>query len=176
MKRLIFFAPLSLFVAAAIVLMMRLSGAEPPPAPGALVGQPFPVAELAGLSPDAPGWSSEDITGETVVINVFASWCTPCRAEHPILMALADRGVTLYGVAWKDAPENAAGFLDELGDPFTAVGIDPQGRFGQALGVTGAPETLVVGPDGIVRAHWQGPLDPRTVQRVIAPALQAAAS
>ena len=79
-----------------------------------------------------------------MLVNVFASWCVPCRAEHPLLMALAERGVTIYGINYKDPPEQASAWLDELGDPFARIGADRDGRVGIDWGVYGVPETFVV--------------------------------
>ena len=105
------------------------------------------------------------------MVNLFASWCTPCRAEHPQLMALRQRGVDIVGVAYKDRREASAAFLSELGDPYSVVAMDPEGRFGLELGVTGVPETVVIGPDGVIRAAHRGPLSEDDVENVILPAL-----
>jgi cytochrome c biogenesis protein CcmG/thiol:disulfide interchange protein DsbE len=104
------------------------------------------------------------------VVNVFASWCAPCRDEHPLLMDLAkDRGIRLVGINQKDNPENARRFLGRFGNPFAAVGADPDGRASIELGVYGVPETFIVGPDGTVRHKHIGPLTPETL-----PAFRAA--
>lgn len=113
------------------------------------------------------------MAGRAYVINMFASWCTPCRAEHPQLMALRERGVEIVGVAYKDRPEASARFLQELGDPFRVVALDPDGRFGLELGIAGVPETFVIGPDGSIRAAYRGPLTEDVVESTILPALEA---
>lgn len=117
--------------------------------------------------------TSDDLAGRAHVINLFASWCTPCRAEHALLMDLRQQGVVIVGIAYKDEAEDAAGFLRGLGDPFAAVGLDPNGRFGLELGMAGVPETFVIGPDGAIRAVHRGPLTPDVIERTILPALAA---
>jgi len=117
--------------------------------------------------------TSETFAGRAYVVNVFASWCTPCRAEHPQLMALQASGVEILGVAYKDRPDATAAFLNGLGDPFTAVGQDPEGRFALELGIIGVPETFVIGPDGTIRAVHRGPLTPDVIESTIRPALSA---
>lgn len=136
------------------------------------IGRPAPSYELAALDGGAPV-TGEARAGRAYVINVFASWCTPCRAEHPQLMAMQAGGVEIVGIAYKDRPEETTRFLAELGDPFSAVGVDRDGRFGLELGITGAPETFVIGPDGAIRAVYRGPLTPAAVEETILPALQA---
>jgi cytochrome c biogenesis protein CcmG, thiol:disulfide interchange protein DsbE len=136
------------------------------------IGRPAPAYSLPALDGGA-AVTGEARAGRAYVINVFASWCTPCRAEHPQLMAMQAGGVEIVGVAYKDRPEATMAFLHELGDPFSAVGMDREGRFGLDLGITGAPETFVIGPDGAIRAVHRGPLTPEAVEETILPALQA---
>lgn len=173
MKNWAAFAPLivlGLLVAVSAFLLLR--GGDRETFTAGMIGRPAPAYALEALG------GGEPVTGQTragraYVINLFASWCTPCRAEHPQLMAMQARGVEIVGVAYKDRPENAARFLNELGNPFSAVGLDPEGRFGLDLGLTGVPETFVIGPDGAVRAVHRGPLTEADVRDVIEPALVA---
>jgi len=103
-----------------------------------------------------------------MLVNVFASWCAPCRVEHPKLMALEARGVAVVGVAWKDDPVATRRFLDELGDPYSMVLVDRDGRAGLDLGITGAPETFAVNAMGEVVAKFSGPLvDDAEVERLV---------
>jgi cytochrome c biogenesis protein CcmG, thiol:disulfide interchange protein DsbE len=139
-----------------------------------LIGRPGPTYTLPSLDEGEPVASAAR-AGRPYLINVFASWCTPCRAEHPQLMALQAGGVDIVGVAYKDRPENTMRFLTELGDPFADVGMDRDGRFGLDLGITGAPETFVIGADGSIVAVHRGPLTPEIVEETILPALQGAA-
>ena len=138
------------------------------------IGRPAPSYSQASLDEREPVTNALR-TGRPYVINVFASWCTPCRAEHPQLMALRAGGVDIVGVAYKDRPEATLRFLTELGDPFADVGLDPDGRFGLELGITGAPETFVIGADGSIVAVHRGPLTPEVVEETILPALQRSA-
>jgi cytochrome c biogenesis protein CcmG, thiol:disulfide interchange protein DsbE len=115
--------------------------------------------------------TSDAMAGRPYVINIFASWCGPCRAEHPVLMQLRESGVEIVGVAYKDRPENSAAFLTRLGDPFSVVGMDPEGRFGLELGIIGVPETFVIGADGTIVAVHRGPLTPEVIEETIRPAL-----
>lgn len=136
-----------------------------------MVGQPAPVYSLARLDGGEP-LTGDERHGRAYVVNLFASWCTPCRAEHPQLMALQRQGVDIVGIAYKDRPGASAAFLNELGDPFTVVAMDPEGRFGLELGITGVPETFVIGPDGVIRAAYRGPLTEEVVHDTILPALR----
>lgn len=136
-----------------------------------MVGRQAPAYELAQLDGGEPLVNQQRL-GRAYVINLFASWCTPCRAEHPQLMSLRRQGIEIVGVAYKDRPAAAAAFLTELGDPFSDVGLDPEGRFGLEMGVTGVPETFVIGPDGAIRAAHRGPLTEESVREEILPALR----
>jgi cytochrome c biogenesis protein CcmG/thiol:disulfide interchange protein DsbE len=136
------------------------------------IGRAAPAYALAPLDEGAMV-TNDTFAGRPYVINVFASWCTPCRAEHPQLMALQASGVEVVGVAYKDQPAATMAFLNDLGDPFTAVGQDPEGRFALELGILGVPETFVIGADGTIRAVHRGPLTPDVVDEVIRPALNA---
>jgi cytochrome c biogenesis protein CcmG/thiol:disulfide interchange protein DsbE len=138
------------------------------------IGRPAPAYSLERLGGGEPVDSASH-AGRAYLINVFASWCAPCRVEHPQLMALQAGGVEIVGVAYKDRPEATTAFLVELGDPFREVGLDPEGRLGLDLGVTGAPETFVIGADGAIHAVHRGPLTPEIIEQEILPALQRAA-
>ena len=172
MNRLILWVPLLVIVgltlALGIVLFQPDDGGEDP-----LIGRALPDLPLS----DFPG-PTNDFDPETVdgpyLLNVWASWCAPCRIEHPVLMALKDQGVPIYGVAYKDDPGNAATFLRRLGDPFQALAADPEGRAAFELGLTGAPETFVIDADGIIRARWRGAVDDLTWRRSLEPAWNAA--
>ncbi|MBU1384037.1 MAG: DsbE family thiol:disulfide interchange protein [Alphaproteobacteria bacterium] len=145
--------------------------------PEALVGQPVPETVLPMLTGSTAGPGVLDLktagVGKPMLINVFASWCAPCRIEHPQLMALQERGVAVVGVAWKDDPVATRAFLDELGDPYSMVLVDRDGRAGLDLGITGAPETFAVDAMGRVVAKVSGPLtDAAEIERLVA-AIQA---
>lgn len=173
MKRALAFAPLILLVLVVIVgVVMLTRGGERELFTTGDAGRAAPAYALTRL--DGGGLlTSGEMAGRSYVINLFASWCTPCRAEHPQLMALRERGVEIVGVAYKDEPAASARFLQELGDPFCVVALDRDGRFGLDLGIAGVPETFVIGPDGRIRAAYRGPLTPEVVERTILPALDA---
>jgi cytochrome c biogenesis protein CcmG, thiol:disulfide interchange protein DsbE len=150
---------------------------DPSVKPEALVGQPVPETVLPMLTGAQAGPGHVDLktagVGRPMLINVFASWCTPCRAEHPKLMALKARGVAVVGVAWKDDPIATRAFLDELGNPYSMVLVDRDGRAGLDLGITGAPETFAVDAMGNVVAKFSGPmLEDAEIERLVA-AIQA---
>ncbi|HEY8579155.1 MAG TPA: DsbE family thiol:disulfide interchange protein, partial [Beijerinckiaceae bacterium] len=148
--------PLAVFLALAALFFLRL-GVDSSRLPSALVGRAAPSFEappLDGL--DRPGFSSADLAKGVTLVNVFASWCVPCRDEHPVLTALARdetlrrKGVRIAGLNYKDDPANALRFLKELGNPYDLVGVDRNGRVGLDWGVYGVPETFVVRPDGVI--------------------------
>ncbi len=152
--------------------MMRDDGQE---LPSALVGQiapSFPDARLPGYDLPAPGTLAD---GEVKLVNFFASWCAPCRVEHPSLAALAEEGIPIYGIAYKDDPARSLAFLEELGNPYAAAGQDPQGRTAVDWGVYGVPETFVVAGDGTIIARMANPLTPDFVESRLRPALAEAA-
>jgi len=134
------------------------------------VGEPLPYFELAAVE-GRPGFAASDLQGSAYLLNVWGSWCPPCEAEHPLLMDLAESGVPIYGIAWRDSDENANDFLNRLGNPFSGVVRDPVGAAVIELGVTGAPETFVIDANGIIRARWAGPLTEEVIRRQILPAL-----
>lgn len=144
--------------------------------PSALVGGPAPVVTAAAL-PGLPALSPDALAdGEVKLVNFFASWCAPCRLEHPALAALAEEGVPVYGIAYKDDPARAAGFLRDLGNPFAAVGQDPNGRVAVEWGTYGVPETFVLAGDGTVIDRLPFPLTPELVESRLRPALAEAAA
>jgi cytochrome c biogenesis protein CcmG/thiol:disulfide interchange protein DsbE len=169
----IFLLPVIVFAALAVLFITRLTpGSDPSRVPSALIGRPAPAFDLAPLEglmangAPVPGLAQADLKGRTTIVNIFASWCAPCREEHPLLMELAkDPNVRVVGINMKDDPDNARRFLGALGNPFSAVGVDPKGRAGIEWGVYGVPETFIVGPDGTIRHKQIGPLTPDTIGR-----------
>ncbi|WP_445501245.1 DsbE family thiol:disulfide interchange protein [Microvirga sp. G4-2] len=170
-SRLIFILPVVVFVILAGLFFVQLtSGRNPADLPSALLNKPVPtfsLAPLEGLMADGkpvPGFSNEDLKGRVTIVNVWASWCAPCRQEHPLLVELAkDPSVRLVGINQKDNPDNARRFLGALGNPYAAVGVDPNGRASIDWGVYGVPETFIVGPDGMIRHKHIGPLTPENI-------------
>lgn len=175
MKRLAFLIPVVFLIGVAALFYAGLERGEPGKGPSPIVGKPAPALVLKALDARASGFGNADFAGHPTVVNFWASYCGPCRLEHPLLRSLrAERGVLVFGVAYKDDAAKARAFLDELGDPFDRIGTDPEGRAAIEWGLTGVPETFVVDSAGIVRAHVPGPLTPEILQRVVLPALAAA--
>jgi cytochrome c biogenesis protein CcmG/thiol:disulfide interchange protein DsbE len=169
----LYMLPLVMLTALVAWFALALSpGRDPSIVPSALIDKAAPPLDLPSVYPDRPGLSSADLRGRITVVNVFASWCLPCRAEHPILSRLAKtKGVALVGISWKDTPQAARGWLTEIGDPFERVGSDPSGRAGIDWGVYGVPETYVIDADGRIRYKHVGPLSQEDVASVIVPIL-----
>ncbi len=173
MKRLSAFAPLAALLLIAVVsAFLLLRGGERQTISDGRIGRAAPAYELPDLW-NGPHQTNAAHAGRSYLINVFASWCTPCRAEHPQLLALQQRGVEVLGVAYKDDPSDSAAFLRELGNPYAAVGVDREGRFGLDLGIAGVPETFVIGADGTIKAVHRGPLTQEVINTIILPALNA---
>ncbi len=172
MKRVLAVAPLAVLalLIAAFGVMLSRGGGERSFDDQRLAGSEAPVFTL----PKADGGvlSSQDLAGKPYVLNFFASWCVPCRVEHPVLTALARQGVTVIGINYKDKPEEMQKMLRQLGDPFTAIGVDPEGAAGIDFGITGVPETIVIGADGRILALHRSPIDAATVSEKIMPALE----
>ncbi len=175
--RLGFVLPVVLFagLAAAFAIYLHQIGSGGKDArriPSALIDKPAPGFALPPIEGRGVGLSSADLAGKVGLVNVFASWCAPCRVEHPVLMRLAAEGVPIYGINYKDRPEDALAFLDELGDPYRAIGADSRGRVSIDWGVYGYPETFVVDREGIVRYKHVGPMTPHDLDRRIRPLLR----
>lgn len=152
--------PIILFAGLAILFWRGLSG-NPNEVPSALIGKPVPEFELPPITgSDIPTFDAAALkSGQVTVVNVWASWCVPCREEHPILAELSKRtDIKVYGINYKDDPENARRFLGTLGQPFAAIGADESGRVSVDWGVYGVPETYVVDGRGNIRHKWIGPL------------------
>ncbi|MBA8817813.1 thiol:disulfide interchange protein [Ochrobactrum sp. P6BS-III] len=178
--------PLLVFVGlAAVFAVQLLSGKDSSAIPSALIGKQAPQTNLPaveGLMRDGvpvPGLNSEDFKtspgGKLTLVNVWGSWCVPCRQEHPLLMEIAkDSRIRLVGLNYKDQPENARRFLGDLGNPFAAVGADRAGRSAIEWGVYGVPETFLVGPDGKIIYKHVGPFTPESVRDDLMPAVAKA--
>ncbi len=137
------------------------------PAPDPAIGRPFPHLALAPLAPSLPPLTDAVLRrGRPTVVNLFASWCVPCRAEAPQLAVLRARGVAVAGIAVRDTPADAAAFLARTGTRLDAAALDPKGSVQGSLGTSGIPETWLVDGDGIVRARVRGALQPEDVARL----------
>jgi cytochrome c biogenesis protein CcmG/thiol:disulfide interchange protein DsbE len=160
MRRLLYLLPVLLFAGIAGYFLVALQRERNPgEVPSALIGKPAPDFALPALRSDLPGVARADFAGHVSFVNFFASWCVPCRAEHPFLMQLARTdGVSITGIAYKDKPGAANAFLDELGNPFTRVGNDASGRTGIDFGITGVPESFVIDRQGRICYRQWGPV------------------
>lgn len=169
------FLPLAALVALFAVFALNISR-DPSLVPSALIDKPAPEFSLPAVEGLAvPGFATADLKGQVSVVNVFASWCIPCRAEHPIITALKARtGVRLFGINYKDAPENAKAWLEELGNPYDAIGADANGRVSIDWGVYGIPETFVVDANGVIVFKFVGPMTQQNVEDDVLPAIEAA--
>jgi cytochrome c biogenesis protein CcmG, thiol:disulfide interchange protein DsbE len=167
MRRWIAIAPVVALAALALLFAGSALRHDPHYAPAALVGQPLPDEHLAPLAGGSPvGVKVAAPPGS--LVNFFASWCAPCREEHPVLLALKAQGVRIVGIAYKDTPEHIRRLLAENGDPYAAVLADPNGQAGVDFGVSGVPETFLVGADGRIAAKVALPLTPDSAEALLA--------
>jgi len=173
MKRIVFFlVPLVGFLVLAAFLLRGL-WLNPREVPSPLIGKPAPVFEKAKLAQPTEMFSSKSMAGQVWILNVWASWCTPCRVEHPLMNELASRKIVpIIGMNYKDAPDNARKWLADLGDPYTTIFIDHDGKLGIDFGVYGVPETFIIDKQGIIRYKHIGPVTPEAMQQKIVPLVQ----
>lgn len=172
--RLIFLLPLGLFLVLAIYFAVGLTK-DPKIIPSALIDKPAPEFTLPPITGGTgPGFSTADLKKGTVsVVNVFASWCVPCRAEHPEINKLAKMGIVpVYGLNYKDRPQDALAWLQKLGNSYTAIGADESGRVGIDWGVYGVPETFIIDGTGRIRFKYVGPIVGDRLEAVILPMIR----
>jgi len=164
----IFLVPVAVFALLAAGFYAGL-GIDSTALPSALIDQKAPDFSLPPLPGDERGFSSADLAGQVSLVNIFASWCGPCRSEHPVLNALArSKRVPIYGIDYKDKPQAALAWIAELGNPYKRIGVD-DGRVGIEWGVYGVPETFLVDRAGRIRFKHVGPLTQAVVERTILP-------
>ncbi|MGH1423435.1 MAG: DsbE family thiol:disulfide interchange protein [Pseudooceanicola sp.] len=166
--------PPVIFAALATMFYVGMQREDPDALPSAIAGKPAPPVSVTPLG-DLAGFDTAALkNGDVVLVNFWASWCAPCRVEHPNLDALAQEGITIYGVNYKDDADKALGFLKELGNPYKAVGQDRDGRMALNWGLYGVPETYVIDGQGKVVLRFAGPMTQRVIETKIRPAIVAA--
>ncbi len=171
-RRLLHAVPIMVFASLTVVLAWGLTH-NAQEIPSALIGKPVPELTLPPVKGRTLGLASDDLRGEISLVNVFASWCVACRQEHPLFMRIAaSKAVPLHGLNYKDRPDDAAQWLDTLGDPYTRTGADLNGRVAIDWGVYGVPETFVVGADGRIAYKHIGPVTEDALARTILPLVE----
>ncbi|MHA6262229.1 DsbE family thiol:disulfide interchange protein [Arenibacterium sp. CAU 1754] len=169
-------APPIIFIAFVLLAAIGMFRNDPESLPSARQGQTAPPLVLTPLE-GKTGFDDATLRdGQVKLVNFWASWCAPCRVEHPNLEALAGEGVTIYGINYKDDPVKALAFLDELGDPYAATAADAQGRTALDWGVYGVPETYVIDGSGTILLRHAGPVTQRVIEETLRPAIEAAQS
>jgi len=173
--------PLTVFLALAVLFLVRLGSGDPSRLPSVLIGHPAPKTDLpplAGLTRDSkavPGLSNAAFPGEVTLVNVWASWCVPCADEVPYLEQLSkDKRIKLVGINYKDPTDNARRFLNRYGNPFVAVGVDANGRTSIDWGVYGVPETYLIDRTGTIVYKLVGPLTAENLAGAVEPEIAKA--
>ena len=173
MAKVLMFLPPALFAGLAALFVVGMNREDPDQLPSALAGKQAPAVQVTEMG-SGPAFTDADLRSPGVkLVNFWASWCAPCRAEHPMLAALADEGITIYGVNYKDRVEDAQKFLGDLGNPFSAIGADA-GRMALDWGVYGVPETYVIDGEGRIILRFAGPITAAELERSIRPAIAKA--
>jgi len=169
MRRLMYILPLLVFLGVGVAFL-RGFDRDPREIPSALIDKPVPEFALPPLPGHKQGLSSADLKGDVQLVNVFASWCIPCKAEHPIVSRLAEReGLPVRAINYKDKAENALDWLARNGDPYASIGVDADGRASIDWGVYGVPESFLIDRQGRIRYKHVGPLTPEAVEQTILP-------
>jgi cytochrome c biogenesis protein CcmG/thiol:disulfide interchange protein DsbE len=176
LTRALYVLPVFALLGLAVFFFVSLNGSPPDELPSPLIDKPAPVVALPALDAGAKGFSSADLkAGHVSIVNVWASWCVPCRAEEPALQALAQQqGIALYAIVYRDTAPKARAFLDELGNPYAGIDLDADGRAGIEWGIYGVPETFVVDGKGIVRLRYPEPIVGNALSETILPAIEQA--
>ncbi len=170
--RIVLLGPLTIFLGLAVVLAWGLTR-NPSTIPSALIGKPVPHFVLPPVKGRALGLASADLNGEVSLVNVFASWCTACREEHPVFMQLKAEGIVpIHGLNYKDQPDDATRWLNTMGDPYTRTGADRNGRVAIDWGVYGVPETFVITRDGRIAYKHIGAVTPKVLEDTILPLIR----
>lgn len=167
MRRFLYVLPVAIFAVLGLFFWRGLQ-MDPKLIPSVLIDKPAPPIDLPPLLASLPGLKSADLQGKVTLVDFFASWCIPCRTEHPLLSGLSGK-VTLVGINYKDKPEDAKVWLDRLGNPYDAIAMDRDGRVGIDFGVYGVPESYLIDKQGRIRYKQTGPLTPEDIANKILP-------
>ncbi len=170
-----FYVPVAALVVLAGFLYAGLQR-DPGELPSPFIGQPAPNFSLPSLHDEGTSFTEADLTGRVTLVNVWGTWCPGCQTEHPVLMRMAQAGVPIYSINWKDDDAQAKRWLTQLGDPYVLTGADRLGQAAIDWGVYGAPETFVVDADGVVRYKHIGPITDELWETVLLPAMREAES
>ena len=165
------FLPLTIVFAVSVLFAIYLwqigpGGKDISTLPSAMIDKPVPEFDLAPIEGRKSGLKSGDLKSGLSLVNVWASWCPPCRVEHPFLMELAEKGATIYGINYRDKPADALRFLRNLGDPYKRIGADTTGRVSIDWGIYGYPETFLVDQTGRIRYRHVGPISSEVIENV----------
>lgn len=173
MRRVLFIVPVLAFLALLVYFALPLiRHTDPSLVASPLIDKAAPAFTLPPLPGHDRGLASDDLKGQVQIVNIFASWCIPCRAEAPMLMNLArQHHVTIRGIAYKDKPEDTERYLSELGDPYGSIGMDRDGRVAIDWGAYGVPETYIIDAEGRIRFKQAAPLTPEDIEHEILPTL-----
>lgn len=171
MKRALLLLPLLIFLGVAVFLYRGLF-LDPSELPSALIGKPFPAFSLESVEAGEGTITETDLRGKAALVNVWGTWCVACRVEHPVLNALAEQGVLIHGVNYKDDLAAARKWLVDFHDPYDLNISDPEGSLGLDLGVYGAPETFLIDKRGVIRHKYVGVVDERVWREQLAPLYQ----
>lgn len=171
-RRFVYLAPLAVFLGLAVVLAWGMSR-DPRTIPSALIGKVVPQFSLPPVKGRALGLSSDDLHGEVSLVNVFASWCVACREEHPVFVQMKHDGIVpIHGLNYKDRPDDAARWLNTMGDPYTRTGADINGRVAIDWGVYGVPETFVIAKDGRIAYKHIGAVTSKVLEETLLPLIR----
>ena len=172
-RRIVLLVPLAVFVGLAVFFAIGLT-LDPREVPSVLIGKPVPQFALPPVQGRTLGLATADLKGEVSLVNVFASWCVACREEHPLLMQISREGIVpVHGLNYKDAPADAARWLDQMGDPYRRTGADRDGRVAIDWGVYGVPETFVVDANGTIAYKRIGPITPDVWNNTMLPLIRS---
>ena len=165
--------PVTLFLILIGFFVYRLElidrGDMPNLIPSVMIGKPVPDFILPSLFSDKPPVTSAYLKGKVTLVDIFASWCVPCRAEHPFLSDIKKAGITVVGINYKDKTEDARAWLEKMGNPYDAIAADRDGRIAIDFGSYGVPETYLIDKNGIIRFKQTGPLTPADIQNTLLP-------